>query len=389
MTVKNRQPITVDDARIISMSPDGTRFVAATPAAGYPRGALCTYEVATGAQIACADLSPLDAGLRIEDVTWSPDGTKLALSERAFVLLKDGDLWLTDADTGVLTNIADDGYSGNLVVKMASPAPGEVTVPSSPAFTPDGTGVTYSRTRFAGSEPAGNDIVTVPLAGGEPHVVVSVTDREIGVAYLGMRWAPDGSKLYSSVHHTKRDDEQNGIWAVNANGSDAHRLVGPPDEASYGPAVLQVAADGAHLLSWDPSYANQFSNRLPVFAVVDTETGASTPLVPLAPETPSYAWVSWAGFSPDGGSVLTLTNSGEPILDARVRDIGGTTEYQLTLDDQTRAGWIGSGISMTWAANGIAFLTGAGQFMTATALTIESSDLEPEASPASSARVSP
>jgi dipeptidyl aminopeptidase/acylaminoacyl peptidase len=354
------------------MSPDGSRFVAAQPAGGYQRGELCTYEVATGVQIACADLSSLEAGLRIEDITWSPDGSKLALTERAFVLLRDGDLWLMDAATGALTNIADDGYQGNIGPSSSrTPPPTDVTIPVSPAFTPDGTGVTYSRTHFIGGHSAGNDIVTVPLAGGEPQVIVTVTPEEPGVVYFGIRWAPDGSRLYYSVHHLGRDKTGNGIWVVSPDGSDAQRVVGPPDEDSFGPAVLQVANDGEHLLSWDPAYANQFSNRKPVFAIVDTSTGESTPLVPLDPQTPFYAWISWAGFSPDGGSVLTLTNSGRPILDARVRDVGGSVEHQLVLDDETSAGWIGSGIPMTWASNGIAFVTGAGQFGTATALTIE------------------
>jgi hypothetical protein len=387
--VVRRSPVTVDDVRIISMSPDGSRFVAGKPAIGYQRGSLCTYSVASGAEIACADLSQLESGLRIEDVTWSPDGSKLAFSERALVYFRDGDLWLMDAETGALTNIADDGYSGTIgPISSHTPPPGDVTVPVNPAFTPDGTAVTYSRTHFVGGESGGNDIVTVPLSGGEPHLVVSVTDHEIGVVYFGIRWAPDGSKLYYSVQHGQRDNAENGIWVVNADGSDAHRLVGPPGEDSYGPAVLQVASNGANLLSWDPAYANQYSNREPVFAVVDTETGASTPLVPLDPETPLYAWISWAGFSPDGGSILTLTNSGQPILDVRVRDVGGSAEHQLVLDQETQAGWIAGGIPLNWAPNGVAFISGAGHFGTATALTI-AGGASGAPSPSTSAGASP
>jgi hypothetical protein len=83
-----------------------------------------------------------------------------------------------------------------------------------------------------------------------------------------------------------------------------------------------------------------------------------------------------------------LTNSGDPILDARVRDIGGTVEHQLALDDQTFAGWIGNGIPMTWAPNGIAFLTGAAHFGTATALTI-GRGAPPSASPTGTASAAP
>jgi Tol biopolymer transport system component len=386
--VTARVPITVDDGRIISMSPDGSRFVAAEPAVGYQRGSLCTFQVATGAQIACADLSKLEAGLRIEDVTWSPDGRWLAFAEQTFVRIQDGDLWLMDASTGALTNIADDGYSGNFFHARESPAPHEATLPVNPAFTPDGLGVTYSRSRIVDGKAAGNDIVTVPLTGGEPRMLVGVTTTEIGVAYFGMRWAPDGSRLYYSVQHVQHDNPDNGIWVVNADGSDAHLLVGAPDADSWGPAVLQVAADGAHLLSWDPAYANNFSTHKPVFSVVDTSTGVSTPLLPLDPATPPYAWVDWAGFSPDGGSVLTLTRGAQPTLDVRVRDIGASVEYQLVVDENSQAGWISNGIPLTWAPNGIALITGGGHFGTATALTIEAGST-PDVSPSEGASPAP
>ncbi len=98
-------------------------------------------------------------------------------------------------------------------------------------------------------------------------------------------------------------------------------------------------------------------------AIVDTGTGASTPLAPLDPASPSGAWVSWAGFSPDGGSTLTLTDQRDSagtesrVLDARLRDIGATVEHQLVLDASTQAA-NDFEIPMTWAPNGIAFITG-------------------------------
>lgn len=369
MKVTGRTPIAVDNARIISMSPDGTRFVAASPAGGYSRGSLCTYSLPSGARIACADLSVLEAGLRIEDIAWSPDGSKLVFAEMPLVVFRDGDLWLMDAVTGALTNLDDDGYSGNYLHAASSPAPDVATVPANPVFTPDGSGVTYSRSYIIAGHHSGNDIVTVPVTGGQPRLLVHVTTDEIGVVYDGLRWAPDGSRLYYSVNHNSRGNADNGIWVVNADGSDAHLLVGAPDADSYGPAVLQVAGDGAHLLSWDPAYADQYQTK-PVFAVVDTATGQSAPLVPLDSATPPYAYVSWAAFSPDGHTVMTLNDAGYPILDVRVRDVGGTVEYQLVNDPQTRAGWIGAGIPLTWSVNGTAFITGGGAFGTATLLSI-------------------
>src|SRR5262245_39100027 len=81
ITVAEQRGIEIPDTRIISLSPDGTAIVAGKPSTGVDH--LCTYDVATLTERACADLSVLDSGLRIEDVVWSPDGSKVAFSEEA------------------------------------------------------------------------------------------------------------------------------------------------------------------------------------------------------------------------------------------------------------------------------------------------------------------
>src|SRR5262249_37810201 len=87
--VAGPRAIELPDTRIISLSPDGRWLVAAKPATGYQRGQLCVYDVETLAQRACGDLSGLDSGLRVEDVVWSPDSSRLAFAEEAFKVLKD------------------------------------------------------------------------------------------------------------------------------------------------------------------------------------------------------------------------------------------------------------------------------------------------------------
>ena len=104
--IEQRQ-IEIPDSRIIALSPDGT----AIAATDFDLDQLCIYEVETLAERACADLAPLEARLRLEDVVWSPDSTKLALAEESFKLFRDGDLWLMDAATGELTNLTDDGVN--------------------------------------------------------------------------------------------------------------------------------------------------------------------------------------------------------------------------------------------------------------------------------------
>lgn len=373
MSLADLTRIHVEGTRMLSMSPDGRWFVASS----YEQDQLCVFEVPSARRVSCADLSELSAGLRLEDVAWSTDGTQIAFVERTFQFYEDGDLWLMDAATGTLTNLDDDGFVGRLPMGAGTqPADVVITLPSSPTFTPDGTGVTYSRTFMNDGRAAGDAIVTVPVAGGEPRQLVLVDPTEPGVAYHGMRWSPDGSRLYYSVAHN-REHPDNGIWTVSADGSDPAQLVGSIGDATAPTylQVLQVAPDGAHLLAWDPLSWNQFASRRPYLSLVDTATGAASPIVPLDPDAPPDAVVSWAGFSPDGGSLLTQRFVGDPSLDVWVRDIGGETETQLVQDHDVLAGWVEQGIPITWAPNGTAFLTGAGDLGSATLLTISGSAL--------------
>src|SRR6266498_846948 len=105
--------IELPDRRILTYSPDGTAL------ATYTRDAdqgdqLCVVEVATLQDRVCGDLSGIEAGLREENVVWSPDSSKLAFSEESFQTFIDGDLWVMDAQSGEVTNVADDSYSGRI-----------------------------------------------------------------------------------------------------------------------------------------------------------------------------------------------------------------------------------------------------------------------------------
>jgi WD40 repeat protein len=368
----DRRAIGIPDTRIVSMSPDGRWLVAARPAMGFQGddGELCVYDLETLEQRSCADLSGLDAAIRLDDVAWSPDGEHLALTEMAFVRYVDGDLWLMDAATGELTNLEDDGFRGRLPFASGGRPEGLVTVPANPAFSPDGTRIAYSRSLFRDGVPTGNEIATIPIAGGQPEQVTVVSADELGAAYFGLRWAPDASRLYVSVHHADRSDLTNGIWVVPLDGSRSRLLVGRFQPDSAGPAVLQVSSDGATLLVYDPMRFGDFSTTAGIYALVDAVHGTPSPIEPLDPSHPRGAYVGWAAISPDGRYLLTLDRTTDPDGQVWVREIGGDVEWPLVPEGIEWAGPIDRGIAPTWAPNGTVLLTGGGHFSEATLLTV-------------------
>jgi Tol biopolymer transport system component len=378
-SLTEQRAIEVPDSRIISLSPDGKWIAAAKPASGYPRGQLCVYDLETLAERSCGDLSGLEAGLRIEDVTWSPDGSRLAFAEQAFVLLRDGDLWLMDAATGAITNLDDDGFSGNIIRLTSDDEETDqaVSLPVGPAFSPDGRTIAFSRSIIQSGEWRGNDIAVVSVDGGEVETLTRVTVDVPGVVYLGVRWAPDGSRLYYAVHDPDRSQPRNGLWVVDADGLNQRQIVRQTDPEAGAPAVAQVAPDGKTLLVYYPIAAGRFvAGEVPIFAVVDAETGAVEPLLVRDPNAPEMAWVGLAVLSPDGTKVLTLTRLTNPDKQVWVEDVDGGNAVQLG-EPLIEAGWVALGLIPTWASDGSVLIPGGGAFSTATVLRIAGSEAPP------------
>ncbi len=359
--------IELPGTRILSMSPDGSSIAAVRPAVGYARGELCAFDVATLAERACASVADLGSTLRIEDVTWSPDGALLAYAANAFQTFRDGDLWLMDVATGEVRNLDDDGFEGSL--PFGQDAPGQsITVDVAPTFTPDGRFVTFSRSTFQGGIRLGNDIASVPVEGGPPRHLTDVSE-DIGIAYHGMAWAPDGSALFYSYHGTDPEDPRNGIWRVAADGSGARLLAGLTDPRIGAPAVTEMSPTGDRLLAWYPMSAMQLSGP-DALAIVDTGTGAVTPLA-LDPSPSPIAAIQMATFAPDGRSLLEVTIRTDPDHQVRVRDLASGVVSPLVAPGLPTAGPPQHGMMPTWATNGTALVTGGGDLSGATLLTLE------------------
>jgi Tol biopolymer transport system component len=363
--------VEIPGTRILSMSPDGSRLAALRPQVGFQHGELCTFDTSTLAQVACASLQALDAGLRLDSVAWSPDSSHLTFAEEALTYLKDGDLWLVDAATGALTNLDDDGYTGKSPFGSDA-AQGTITVPASPTFTADGSAVTYSRSTFRDGRPAGNDIATVPIAGGAAMHLVDISPTAPGLAYFGMRWAPDGGTLYYSLNDVSATSMVNGIWAVDADGTGVRFVAGTTETKVGEPAVAQVSSDGTRLLAWYPRSAGQFQTTAYDLSLIDPQTGTATPLVIDAdPGVVGVGVVQMATFSPDGTRLAEVTFRTEPDHQVLISDLASGDATQLIADGLPVGGPAQSGTVPTWAANGTLLIPGGAALSEATLLTIE------------------
>jgi Tol biopolymer transport system component len=350
ISVAEQREIEIPDTRIISLSPDGTTVVAGKPSVGVDQ--LCTYDVATLAERACADLSVLDSGLRIDDVVWSPDGSRIAFSEDAFVRFNDGDIWVMDAATGALTDLTDEGIRGRLpLFNQGDSDVTEFFLDVNPAWSPDRQELAFSRSTWRDGEWRGNEIAVIPVAGGTPRTILQVTPDTPGVVYFGIDWQADGSRLFYNVNYPSTTDPKNGIWVVDVDGQNARQVATATDPDLGPPMVVQVAPAGDRLLAFYIVAATQFAIGGPFYAIVDVASGETTPLTLEEAGAPEHAFVALATLSPNGSKVLYVSRLTDPDNQVFVRDVEGGEAIRL-VDGLPRAFTVAPGLIPTWASDG-------------------------------------
>ncbi len=356
-TAGDVQLFELPEGRAVSMSPDGTKLAAVE----LPSTSLCIYDVATETEINCADLTGLNSGIRPEDIVWSPDSTQLAFGETSFLNFKDGDLWVLDAETGVLTNLTDDGYDGSIMLLSDNEADVTYSVDIAPAWTPDSASIAFSRTEFQGGIALGNSIAQIAADGsGEVQTLTQVSGTEPGIVYFGTGWSSDGAAFYYSVIHAKPDDPDNGIWVYD-QATGAARQLAVSDDPDAGPLALkEISPAGDRLLAYYPSgLAQMMGVQKSMLRFVDPVTGALSPVPepdPAAADNVVFA-SSWiATFSPDGQYVLQLTGIDSGSRDVWVTNLT-TNESTKVIGELEQAVPIEYALGPVWGTNGTVFIS--------------------------------
>ena len=344
------QPFSVEGGHAIGLSPDGSMYAVAVP-----RTALCVYDTETQQALSCGSLEALDAGIRIEDVVWSPDSSRLAFGEEGFRYGSDGDLWVMDAASGELINLTDDGYDGNLLT-LGNDGEEEPTysLDVAPAWTPDGQFITFSRSPIVNGERAGNELAQVPAEGGEVEILATIPNAESGAVYFGTGWDPSGETFYFSLTHLDNDNPENGIWAYDAASAEIAPLALGVDPELGPLTLLQVSPAGNQLLAWYPMAAGQLVTAEPILRLVDTATSTLSAPQMRAPEGVSFVRTMAATFSPDGQALLMVASLGSGQHQVWVSDLAGG-EPQLLIEEIEDA-FLDLGVMPSWGANGTVLL---------------------------------
>lgn len=358
ITLIEQRALDIKDSELIALSPDGEKIAVSRPAGPQPTEH-CVRDVATLTEHVCADVSGLDAGLWPDSVVWSPGSEWLAFGELWPQFGLDGDLWLMDVSSGVLTNLLDDGYSSSLGWSESDEGPGSkrvVTLPSHPTFTPDSTAVTFSRTTVRAGEFMDLDIATVRIAGGEA-VRLGGSEREAqGFDYLGKYWTTDGSRLFVTFveHGASGLGPDSGIWVFEANGRHARQLLSITGPDDWPPRILAVSPRGEHLLVVDPRAAG--GRTICACSLVDGSTGAAEPIEPLGSEANQSTPVTGAMLSPDGSLLITI--SGSHGRQVAVRDVATSDETVLLWEPSGAAPSDLAGEVLTWAQDDTVLVSG-------------------------------
>ncbi|HEU4409671.1 MAG TPA: S9 family peptidase [Polyangiaceae bacterium] len=252
-------------------SPDGSRLAFLSNRGGGPPQ-LYAMRVDGGE---AKRLTDLKAGAG--PAAWSPDGERIAFSApvapegpphapkvvtKAFYKT-DGVGFLLNSPTHLFVVPAEGGEAEQITRGEASE--------SSPAWSPDGRSLAFSRTRTGARDAHRSDLWAADAAGGNER---QVTNR-CAIASMPS-WSPDGRRI--AFYGTSEDgDSRQQLWAVRAAGGDERRLSSEDTEVASFPLGKSTppawSADGSELA------LVLATESLSEVALVPAEGGAPRPVV--------------------------------------------------------------------------------------------------------------
>lgn len=340
LRVTEERMIELEGTHILSLSPDGQWLLAAK------KEQLCVYRTESLAEQSCAPLQSIL--LAPQSVTWSPDSTRVAFADDVLKLLVDSDLWVMEAKTGKLTNLTDDGVTGDFFGSL--PGGKEALLDIAPTWSPDGKTLIFSRSARVGQEWGGTFLCRISANGGDPESLLSVTSTEQLVVWHAPRWSSDRKEILYTVNHSKPDYPYNGIWKAQRDGTDPQRLT-DPDPQMGPPLLMDVSAQGDKALIhyYQIAELHQIEPNVSYFVILDLHTGDMVPLKKASTEDVEFFSPWKAVFAPDGSKVLYAYLDDTARFRLAVRDLESETENALLISDDPLALNTELGLGLDWA----------------------------------------
>ena len=314
LKVTEPRQIKLDATRVVSLSPDGKWLAAIGDKT------VCLIAVERLADKRCAELTTGSPDERT--FVWSPDSTRLALTENLFRFMQESDIWTLTVDNGQLTDLTPDNVASS-VVKLPKSSP--ALLDATPGWSPDSQTVIFSRTD---RDHASTALYRVPAAGGAADKILDAPGQDSFAVWYGPRWLSNGKIVYN-VAHPRATDPSNGVWLADGDGRNAKQLLSPDAQRGV-PQLIKLSSKGDRALIWY-SGASAFAVRPNVsyFAVLDLNSGQAVALKPSDPA--GFLSVLNATFSPDGSKILYVYRGMDDQAHLSVRDVQSEVDHSLLI----------------------------------------------------------
>jgi hypothetical protein len=309
------RPLDVEGDRMsFALSPDGQWLAGVGP-----DQAPCFWDVETLTPQCADEELPILVHPYFSAMAWAPDSSAVAFSLDTPRMAYDSDIYVFERESGVLTNLTDDGYEGALF-----DGPDDLALDIVPSWSPDGTQIVFSRS-LREDDTSSTAIMRIDRGGGEPVEVATLPIEQPLVIWTPMTWLPDDTIVYT-ISSADVDQPRNGLWRVPVDGDDPVKLV-PGDGAADIPAAMAagVSPKSGAISVYSPLLMAQYTAGFerPIFwlgnldggevtpiPVVEADTGAALDTYPADPASSQKTGLAYpvapAAISPDGATALLM-----------------------------------------------------------------------------------
>lgn len=313
------------------------------------RGEFCLY-TAAGEPVRCAALEEIrydPASLR-----WSPDGRYVAfVDDRPFINFRDSDIWVLDTQTGIFTNLTDDGDLPSILDTIVNDdlvgpfAPVDIA----PRFSADGQ-LYFLRIEQIGTE-IGGTLYRVPASGGSAEQLAVLTPNALDDGYP-YDWdiAPDGQTgVY--VIGTSRQDALRRVDLATGNTEVLHTI---DRETEVGALSIEFSPRGDAVLWHSQALGRMRGTEEGMrYAYLTTLSGETFP-ASVAP------FATYFGWSYDGTALAyTVYDPLNPDRNGLYLSLPGKVGTRIATPDEPERPFAGTRfpVGMFWSANNTILLT--------------------------------